>query len=496
MRELRPNDGTNLGVAMDVALRQSAPSQTASVDRWVWVRRGLLFAYFVRTVLYLGVTGRIPSDRELIVGWLLIFAVVATTGKETKAAGITLLSWAPFLLALFLYDFARAIGHWINSPLHITPQIAVDRFLGGGRLWTERLQGWLIDKKVGLGVRSMKDVEQTLKQDKSTMHWYDVMAAFVYQTHFLFPYLTAGVLWAKGQRIWRWYAATFVFVNFVASAIFAIRATAPPWYAAQLGLIKPFPRVLATRGWSQIGLKYAARVIEKGQKTVNPFAAIPSLHSAQALLIAIFLWRVWPYLRPLLVALPIAMTFTLVYSGEHYLIDVFAGWGLVAVGLVGGAWLRKRKGWKSPWTDGPAFEQQQAPERPSTHDRKSAGRAWLLSLGVAALVAGSGAFGWSVFAPSQRDGDLRRFGAYAIVFAAIYVGLGLLSRRSSAPSLFLIAAAVSLVITLITLIYIERGGVPGIMSFGIFAVATAQFLGAYLASRSDTKSREPLPAIS
>jgi membrane-associated phospholipid phosphatase len=35
---------------------------------------------------------------------------------------------------------------------------------------------------------------------------------------------------------------------------------------------------------------------------------------------------------PLLLAYPLAMTFTLVYSGEHYMIDVFMGW--IYVGLV------------------------------------------------------------------------------------------------------------------------------------------------------------------
>jgi membrane-associated phospholipid phosphatase len=34
---------------------------------------------------------------------------------------------------------------------------------------------------------------------------------------------------------------------------------------------------------------------------------------------------------PLLLAYPLAMTFTLVYSGEHYMTDVFMGWIYVAL---------------------------------------------------------------------------------------------------------------------------------------------------------------------
>jgi membrane-associated phospholipid phosphatase len=336
---------------------------------WLWVRRLLFAAYVTATFVYLQAKGTIPSDREIIVAWLACLALVATVGRTRRQAIVTLRSWVPFLFALFLYDFARAIGHWLDRPIAVTPQITADRWLGGGKLWTERLQNWLIDSRVGLRTRPIAEVEQILRNDESTIHWYDVLVSAVYQSHFFVPYLAAGIIWAKGQRLWRWYAATFVSVNFAACAVFALYATAPPWYAAQKGLIEPFPRVLAARGWSQVGLRFAARIIEKGQSTVNPFAAIPSLHSAQALLVAIFLWQVvWKWMRPLLAALPIAMTFALVYSGEHYFIDVLCGWGLVALALTGGWWLRQHYGWKSPWRDGAQLDSllkpTMAPENP------------------------------------------------------------------------------------------------------------------------------------
>jgi hypothetical protein len=323
---------------------------------WRYVRYALMVAYLVVTYVVLQRTGVIPYDREIVVGWVIGLAFLATIGRPPRAALIVLASWAPFLLCLFLYDFARAVGHWLDRPLAVTPQITIDRILGGGRLWTERLQDWLIDERVGLRTRPIKEVERILRADESTLHWYDVVFSTVYQTHFFVPYLAAGLLWARGQRVWRWYASTFVAVNFASCAVFAAYATAPPWYAANRGLIEPFPRVLAGRGWSKIGLRFASRIIEKGQETVNPFAAIPSLHSAQALLVAIFAWSfVWPWVRPLLAAYPLLMTLTLVYTGEHYLIDVFAGWGMVALALTAGWWLRQRRGWRSPWVHGPSF---------------------------------------------------------------------------------------------------------------------------------------------
>ena len=328
-----------------------------SLTNWAWIRRSIIAAYVVGTYLYLQDRGNIPVDREIIVGWITALALLATVGRRRREVAVTLISWLPFLLALFLYDFARAVGHWLDRPVAITPQITVDRWLGGGRLWTERLQGWLIDKDVGLGRLPTKAVETRLRTDSSTIHWYDVGVSIVYQSHFIVPYVTAGILWRKGQRLWRWYAGSFVFVTFTACVVFALYATAPPWWAARLGLINDFPRVIAGRGWSRVGLRFASRIIQKGQDTVNPFAAIPSLHSAEALLVVVFLWRyTWRWLRPLLFCFPLAMAFTLVYSGEHYLIDVLLGWALVGVALGGGVWLRRRTGWASPWRDGPGLD--------------------------------------------------------------------------------------------------------------------------------------------
>lgn len=328
----------------------------ARAPTWRFVRWTLMAAYVVCTLWYLRSRGQIPSDREIISGWFVGLALLATVGRSRREALTVLFSWIPFLVAISFYDFARALGHLLDRPVEVTSQISVDRFLGGGKLWTERLQGWLIDPKVGLGTRPIAEVENILRRDQSTIRWYDVVVSAVYQSHFLVPYLTAGYLWSRGQRIWRWYAATFVTVNFTACAIFTLWATAPPWYAARAGLIAPFPRVLAGRGWSRVGLSFAGRLIEKGQTIVNPFAAIPSLHSAQALMVSIFLWNcVWKWLRPVLVAFPLAMGFALVYSGEHYVIDILTGWALVALVMTAGWYLRQRYGWRSPWRDGFGF---------------------------------------------------------------------------------------------------------------------------------------------
>jgi membrane-associated phospholipid phosphatase len=89
---------------------------------------------------------------------------------------------------------------------------------------------------------------------------------------------------------------------------------------------------ISGRAWNAIGLHGAGNLLNAGQLAANPVAAMPSLHTAFALFVVVFfLPRVRRRWWPPMLAYPLAMTFTLVYTGEHYVIDVLVGW--VYVGL-------------------------------------------------------------------------------------------------------------------------------------------------------------------
>ncbi len=89
---------------------------------------------------------------------------------------------------------------------------------------------------------------------------------------------------------------------------------------------------ISTRGWGVLNLDTARALLDEGQASVNLVAAIPSLHAGLSLAIAMFLWRrVTRRWRPLLVAYVLIMAFTLVYSAEHYVIDILLGWSLAVV---------------------------------------------------------------------------------------------------------------------------------------------------------------------
>ena len=64
-------------------------------------------------------------------------------------------------------------------------------------------------------------------------------------------------------------------------------------------------------------------------------AAIPSLHAALPMLVAVVLWGRRRWLNVVLACYPLAMAWTLVYAGEHFMFDILVGWTYaIAIGLV------------------------------------------------------------------------------------------------------------------------------------------------------------------
>jgi membrane-associated phospholipid phosphatase len=87
-----------------------------------------------------------------------------------------------------------------------------------------------------------------------------------------------------------------------------------------------------------VGLKSGAEVFSATSRLANPVAAVPSLHTAYPVLIFLFFWSSVGRRRWLLALYPLAMSFTLIYTAEHFVFDVVLGWlYAIAVYFVGSA---------------------------------------------------------------------------------------------------------------------------------------------------------------
>jgi membrane-associated phospholipid phosphatase len=242
-----------------------------------------------------------------------------------------LIAWSPLSAILVAYWVAQ----WITAPLAAGDAASTSRV--GARLHI--LGPARADEQVFGAVPSVWLQDRLV--DGST-HWYDAAAALVYVTHFVsLPLVTAIVWFCLRNRFRDWLVAVLT-MSLVGIAGYVAYPAAPPWLASDRGAVGDVDRISHV-GWQHLGLDAVGRLNQAGQQGSNPVAAMPSLHAGAALLIALFLWRsVTVAARVALLAYAAAMALTLVYTGEHYVADVVAGWLVAGVALLAASVVRRR----------------------------------------------------------------------------------------------------------------------------------------------------------
>jgi hypothetical protein len=254
--------------------------------------------------------GGIPGSRDVLVPLVLGGFLAASVGSVRRlrrlAVGIAV-DWLPFVLALWLYDLIRgwADGAWM--PIHWQPQIEADRVLGAGSVPTVWLQ-------------------QRLWHGVEALSWWDYATWAVYMSYFFGTTAVLAALWWRSRSLFRRFAAMVVGLAVLGCATYVLFPAAPPWLAGWNGHLPPVSRVVLAVG-PHVPVVALASLWETGSRYGNAVAAVPSLHAAYTLLISLFLVRrLRSRWRHLLWLYPLAMAFALVYSGEHYLVDVLLGW--------------------------------------------------------------------------------------------------------------------------------------------------------------------------
>jgi membrane-associated phospholipid phosphatase len=281
---------------------------------WVAVRRGVLVLYFISLGVWSAYYG-IPVQRELVILWVCGALACASLGRPWREVLRLVRDWLPMVILLSAYDFTRGAADSLGVGVHVHPMIDFDRFLFFGTTPTQWLQAHVNDPKV--------------------VNWLDVAFTLIYTSYFIVPFIVGGFLWVRDRLEFLRFSRRIVTVFAAALATYIAFPAAPPWMAADMGLLHGVTRTTAD-GWQVIGGR-TVELFNEGQASVNQVASVPSLHAALTMLVALFLWpRVRRALRPLLLLYPLAMGVTLMATGEHYFFDVLLGW--IYAGSVMGAW--------------------------------------------------------------------------------------------------------------------------------------------------------------
>jgi len=292
-----------------------------------------LGAYLVATVVLIAFTGILVA-RESIFLWLLVGLLAVSFADVRGFARGVIFDWLPFYLILVGYDLLR--GYVGANPLfapHFLPQIDADRFLFGGTIPTV----WLQERLYEVG----------------RLPWYDVASWAVYMTHYFTIFVVAAYLWRVCRPRFLEFRAMVLALSVAGFLTYALVPAAPPWMANDHHLIGSVTRIPGSV-WAELGIAPAASIWDKGTSLYNPVAALPSLHAAFPMLLLCFFWRSGWAVRALCIAYVLAMTWTLVYGGEHYVFDILLGWAYAISAYLGVRWVRARWAGRRPRASNPA----------------------------------------------------------------------------------------------------------------------------------------------
>jgi PAP2 superfamily len=263
--------------------------------RLAWL--GVVVA-FVGSALTTG----LPTDRVVLLGWVVAGLAVHAVVDGWRRLVRLLADWLPLVAVLVAYDATRGMADGFGIPVHVSDVAAVDRWLGAGVLPTVWLQAH-VDSRA-----------------------WEVLATLVYCSHFVVTPLVLAVLWARNRAQWARYVRMVLALSLAGLLTYVLFPAAPPWLAAKEGVVEPVARI-SNAGWEVLGLPRAGALLEQSQAQVNAVAAVPSLHTAFAVLTCLFLLpmarRTWQ--RTGLVLYAALMPVVLVWSGEHYVVDTLLG---------------------------------------------------------------------------------------------------------------------------------------------------------------------------
>lgn len=255
---------------------------------------------------------------------LLILLAIAVPGALLARRGAMPL--AIYTAAWLAFSLIRAGMDDLGMPDQGGFFAEIDRMLAGGLTPTERLQhAFYTPGSTGI---------------------LDLLTTSVHTSYYVMPHLAAVGLWWYGSRTgrrsaFRAYLAGSIAIMALGLLLYAVLPTSPPWLEATVDDGMLVHRI--TRA-SNAGETRDPEQIYTFFTDPNPIAAMPSLHTAISVLMAAALWRVRPALGVAGGVYALAMGFSLIYLGEHYLIDVLAGAALsIAIAVVAGRWLTDRR---------------------------------------------------------------------------------------------------------------------------------------------------------
>ena len=259
-------------------------------------------------------------QREPLVYAILVGTLVTLTWISARSRSDYRL-WALYTGAFALFSIVRSFADETGVATHVSDLVMAEKTLAFGSVPTVWLQTHLFDpRQIG---------------------WLDRATTYVHWSYFVLPHVFAAYLFFEKRHLFEPYVLLFAGVLTVGLAICFIFPAAPPWAASLAGHLDPTYKVVTEVG-SELNVNLY-RYFDDQIRSSNPVAAVPSVHMAISVIVLLMAFRVNWLLGGVAVLYNAAMAFSLVYLGEHYVVDLLAGILLtVAVYVAMDLWLRRR----------------------------------------------------------------------------------------------------------------------------------------------------------
>ena len=241
----------------------------------------------------------VSIEPEWVLIVLLVIAVALGRGRTFIA------DWTPFLLLFFAYEAMRGFAAKTNFQPHDFS--GLERWVFGGAIPTLVLQHAFYHPGV-VGPQ-------------------DIVAMIFYFMHFVLPIVVGFIFWVTSREYYWRFVAALLFLSFLAFVTYLFWPSAPPWYQLHDVVKINDYTVRALWGYTLVTPIYHSF-------NPNPFAAFPSLHAAYPMLAAVYAWQRYRLLSVGLVLWTLGVLVSIVYLGEHYVVDALAAVLYVAVATV------------------------------------------------------------------------------------------------------------------------------------------------------------------
>ncbi|MQC17333.1 MAG: phosphatase PAP2 family protein [Chloroflexi bacterium] len=238
-----------------------------------------------------------------------------------------------YVTGIFVYTILRAFANEGGMMIRTDYVINFDRFLFFGHVPSVALQ---------------RDFFTPREID-----WLDILTMGVHWSFFVVPHAAFAFVWFRRPVAAAKYVTALLLTLYLGLLLFWLLPTMPPWLASRQGDLFYAFRVMdfVTHGF-EVGV-YDSLYGTLAEP--NPTAAMPSIHMALTFLVLLFAREFAPRWMWALVGYNLAMAFSLVYLGEHYVTDVMAGVAVATVAAVVARRLQRlpdARGRRGPTQDG------------------------------------------------------------------------------------------------------------------------------------------------